>query len=246
MEEIIKCDISNTVYAEWNYKKDDKDIQIRLTTWIMKAGMLVLPVVRTNEADDMEVIDGNHRRRSLLMVLDAVGKKERGKVLKDYEEEWVRLYKEKGYNFHNMNMMFVGKIPLHQAKEIAVNLNGFRFEDDKEKLHETITDILGASSDRGVFSTMAYTEIDYDTMLLDEQARRKLSMAVSNAADLLDNQEHGQRSANLKLDFETYRKWVILRNKLANYGHTTDSALVEAILTLCEMDDMEMAIKLKK
>lgn len=99
--------------ANWNYKKNKKSLQKKLTNNIKKNGLIENLIVRELGADKYEVVNGNHRLQSL-----------------------------KSLNIKTAMCYNLGTVGLSTAKRIALETNEIKFSSDRYKLSEIIKGLL--------------------------------------------------------------------------------------------------------
>jgi len=104
--------IDQLVEADWNYKEEDEDKEIKLMNNIKQNGQVENLIIRELDTGFYEVVNGNHRL----------------KVMRRLNQDHVFCY-----NF--------GKITDSQAKRIAIETNETRFESDNVKLAQLVKDI---------------------------------------------------------------------------------------------------------
>ena len=108
-------DVSNLIYAEWNYKEDGSQQQIeKLVNNIKRNGLIVNLNVRVVGKNKFEVIDGNHRLQAIKKIPEIT------KVL--------------CYNH--------GEITELEAKRKCIELNESRFETNTLKLAEIYKELV--------------------------------------------------------------------------------------------------------
>lgn len=134
---IIEVSIDKLIPAEWNYKKDDEKMAIKLKQSILEDKSAGIPAVREIKVKNKiiyEVIDGNHRLTAL-------------KELVEGNDEW-----------KNVTVENFGKIKLGKAVLIARRRNLQWFEDDIIKFAELFRDhVLPTTSIEEIQSYMPET-----------------------------------------------------------------------------------------
>lgn len=112
MIKIVMIPIGELNKAEWNYKKNDEDLEAKLVENIRRNGILQVSAIYEEEDGRKVVLDGNHR-------LDAYNR----------------------LDFELVPCVNLGKITLARAKRISIELNETKFEYSKIKLAEIIGDM---------------------------------------------------------------------------------------------------------
>ena len=112
MIDIKMIPIGDLNKAEWNYKTNDEDLEMKLVENIRRNGILQVSAIYEEEDGKKVVLDGNHR-------LDAC----------------------KQLDFEEVPCINLGKITLANAKRISIELNETKFEYSKIKLAEIIGDM---------------------------------------------------------------------------------------------------------
>lgn len=179
----VDFDIRNTVKADWNYKTDDEKIQKKLIFNLLEDGNIVNVLLRVNEEDFVEVLDGNHRRDAIIYILKCIeyGEKD-GPKTKPIELNQIfdvsmkdesfmalvynkyMLYKEAlgdSYQFSTVKAYNFGKISKSQAQKISLKVNETRFGTDENILNNIISNLVVDFTDE-VFFTLPMEAADFD------------------------------------------------------------------------------------
>lgn len=228
--QIIELDIRKTVEASWNYKFDDDETQMKLLYNIIEDGILSLPVVRINEENKEEVCDGNHRRGVIIKILKIVENP------KNEEEQSIKeKYLEKGHDFSKVPCIFLGSIPLIQAKKIAVKLNETRFSNDSEllsnillELNEEYGETMFLELPFNVEEFVALTESGI-TEINGSDFEGSLEKDMKNMANETKFDEP-LKTINVVVPESTYNLWTTAKANLATMAITSDARCMELIL----------------
>ena len=108
----IEIETSKLVKAAWNYKKEDADLQAKLTRNIKRNGQIESVVIREIAGGRFEIVNGNHRLAS---------------------------FKEAGID--RVMAFNLGNVSILEAKRIAIILNETRFESDNLKLSRIFNEL---------------------------------------------------------------------------------------------------------
>lgn len=121
--------INKLVEADWNYKENDEDREIKLMNNIKQNGQVENLIIRELDTGFYEVVNGNHRLR----------------IMQRLDQDEVFCY----------NM---GKITDSQAKRIAIETNETKFDTDNIKLAQLIKDISVDFTFDDLAITMPYSQ----------------------------------------------------------------------------------------
>lgn len=238
--QIVDIDIRETVEASWNYKHDDDVTQMKLLNNIIEDGILSLPVVRINEDGHKEVCDGNHRRGVIINILSIVDNPH------NQEEQNIReKYLAKGHNFSKIPCIFLGEIPLIQAKKIAVKLNETRFSNDAELLSDILLE-LNEEYGETMFQELPFNFEEF--VALTDSGSTQTNGEASDFEGSLEKDmknmanetkfDEPLKTINIVVPESTYNLWTTCKSKLATLAITSDARCMELILV--EFDNIPL------
>lgn len=135
LDRFMLIPVDKLVYADWNYKVDDKQMSEKLRNNINRNGQVENVIVRELDDGMYEVVNGNHR----LTVIKELGCEE-------------------------VVCCNLGKISKVQAQRIAIETNETKFENDKIKLAQLINEIMDSYDVSDLQKTLPFTERKMDEM----------------------------------------------------------------------------------
>ena len=121
--------IEYLIEADWNYKKNKKSLQDKLTNNIERNGFIENLIVRELGLNKYEVVNGNHRLKSLRKL-----------------------------NYKNVMCYNLGLVGLGKAKRIALETNETKFGTDRYKLSEIIKEISNTFDSEDLKLTLPFDE----------------------------------------------------------------------------------------
>lgn len=141
----IKCDgetllrnfheieISSVVAADWNYKEEDAELQKVLESQMRRNGQIENIIVRKIGNGMWEAVNGNHR---------------------------LRAFRNLGYE--TALCYDLGEVSLDEAKRVAIETGETRFQSDKLKLAQLLSELTEEFSSKDLSVTMPYSEQEID------------------------------------------------------------------------------------
>lgn len=196
-------DLRNTVSADWNYKEDDEELMKKLILNLLNSGNIVSCILRTNERNEIEVVDGNHRREAIIRVLDAVEKMESYSDC-DIELFYAKKYLESGLDFTKVMCYYAGAITISEAKSISLKVNETRFNSNEDKL-KTIIEELNYEFGDSIFEQIPFHKEDF--FLVEPPIQFSKGTYSGEFEDEYSNQR-SFKTIKLVVNDEIYEKWL--------------------------------------
>lgn len=201
-------DLRQTVAADWNYKEDDDDLMKKLILNLLTSGNIVSCILRTNERNEIEVVDGNHRRQAIIKVLECVDNVENYSD-GDIELFYATKYLESGMDFTKVMCYYAGAITISEAKTISLKVNETRFASNQEKLKEIIENLNFEFGD-SIFEQLPFEKTDF---FLPEIP---MSFTGNGYDETFPNEYSNQQSwktIKLVVNDEIYEKWLDIQSE---------------------------------
>jgi hypothetical protein len=219
-------DLRRTVSAEWNYKGDHKRMMMKLIRSIVDDGFIVSCLLRHTECNELEVVDGNHRREGVITILGWVDEID---TFDRESEEYAlaKKYLDSGLDLTKVMCYYLGKVSELRAKELSFKLNENRFPSDREKI-KTILDELIEEHGDDIFESIPFEKYDFYEPQIDFEFKQG---ADYTEYDGISNNADGLKIVKFIVSDEIYQKWIDIQTKIQIFQNITlPSDIFEHIL----------------
>lgn len=211
-------DIRNTVSAVWNYKGDHSKMMLKLIHSIVDDGFIVSCLVRTTENDELEVVDGNHRREAVIKILSWVEDIE--SLDQDSDEYFIASkYLSMKLDLSKIMCYYLGNISELKAKELSFKINENRFPSDKDKMKTILEELVEIHGD-DIFNFIPLERDDFFSPDFEMEFSENNYQEYSGMSDEVES----AKTIKFIVSEELYQKWIAKQTEIQVYEHISSPA----------------------